>query len=151
MVHSGLENQLRSDYPQLQACQAILLVQDKYVLHLRDDKPEIIAAGKWSLIGGQMEKDETPLQAIKREVMEELSVAIPEFQFLWFTDYTVYVEKLPARSWFFVADMGLMWGNHKLTEGKAVKCFKYEEISDLEMSPVIRDSVVRFHQQVNGN
>ena len=82
MVHSGLENRPRSEVPQLQACQVILLVQDKYVLHLRDDKPGIIAAGKWSLIGGQKEHDETPLQAIKREVEEELSVTIPEFQFL---------------------------------------------------------------------
>ena len=151
MVHSRLENQRRSGGPQLQACQVILLVQGKYVLHLRDDNPNIIAAGKWSLIGGQIEKDETPLKAIKREVMEELSVAIPEFQFLWFTDYTVYVEKMPARSWFFAADMSSIWGSHKLTEGKAVKCFEYEEISDLEMTPVIRESVARFHQQVNRN
>ena len=82
--------------PELQACQAILLVQDKYVLHLRDDNPNIIAAGKWSLIGGQIEKGETPLQTIKREVTEELSVVIPEFRFLWFTDYTVREEKIPA-------------------------------------------------------
>ena len=148
MVHCGLENIPRLSVPKLQACQAVPLVEDKYVLHLRDDNPNIIVAGKWSLIGGQMDKGEAPLQAINREVTEELSVSISKFRFLWFTDYIVNEVKKTARSWFFVADMSSMWGRHKLTEGKAVECFVYEEISGLEMSPVIRESIDRYHKQI---
>ena len=96
-----------------------------------------------------MEDDETPLQTIRREVVEELSVSIPKFHFLWFKDYTVHAQKMPARSWFFVADMSSFWGRHKLTEGKAVQCFEYKDIFELEMWPVIRESIVQFHQQVN--
>ena len=49
MVHCGLENIPRSSVPKLQACQAVPLVEDKYVLHLRVDNPNIIIAGATGL------------------------------------------------------------------------------------------------------
>lgn len=47
----------------------------EYLLQLRDEKPKSYPL-HWSLFGGEIEKDETPEQAIKRELLEEINLAI---------------------------------------------------------------------------
>ncbi|WP_067837348.1 NUDIX hydrolase [Nocardia lijiangensis] len=42
------------------------------LLYLRDDKPEILYPNMWSLLGGMIEPEETPLECIVREITEEL-------------------------------------------------------------------------------
>ena len=44
------------------------------LLQLRDNKPGLPQANKWSLFGGGIEPGEKPTQAILREVREELSI-----------------------------------------------------------------------------
>ncbi len=52
--------------------------QNKILLQLRDCEPEL---NKWVTFGGLVEKDETPLQAIHREILEELEYQLkkPEY------------------------------------------------------------------------
>ncbi len=45
---------------------------DYVVLCLRDDKSDILFPNTWSLIGGLVERGESPEQAIKREWAEEI-------------------------------------------------------------------------------
>src|SRR5690554_6121717 len=47
------------------------------LLQLRDDKPGIPYPNHWTLFGGQVEKGETPDQAIRRELQEELGRVVP--------------------------------------------------------------------------
>jgi 8-oxo-dGTP diphosphatase len=44
------------------------------LLQLRDDKPGLLWAGHWTLPGGYVESDETPDQAIAREIIEEMEL-----------------------------------------------------------------------------
>jgi len=51
-----------------------IVVDDKgKVLLLKRSKNNSRFVGKWQLPGGKIEKKETPLRAIKREIMEEIS------------------------------------------------------------------------------
>ncbi|MFD8194536.1 ATP-binding cassette domain-containing protein [Streptomyces wuyuanensis] len=58
---------------------AVLLVNDagQYLLHLRDNVPGICHPGTWSLIGGRPEGEESPEEAITRELREEAGLALP--------------------------------------------------------------------------
>ena len=57
---------------------AILYRQGKFLLQLRDNIPEIVYPGYWTLFGGHLEPGETPEDALKREIFEEINYLIPE-------------------------------------------------------------------------
>ncbi|NEP01461.1 MAG: NUDIX domain-containing protein [Symploca sp. SIO2E9] len=52
---------------------AILYSSDRFLMQLRDDIPGILYPGCWGLFGGHIEVGETSQQAMKRELLEEIS------------------------------------------------------------------------------
>ncbi|MBT96552.1 hypothetical protein CMI49_00425 [Candidatus Pacearchaeota archaeon] len=66
------------------ASKIILLNSKKeFLLFLRDNKLDIPFPGYWDFIGGRIEGDETDLEAIKREINEEIeNVNINKIEFL---------------------------------------------------------------------
>lgn len=51
---------------------AMLQREGRWLLQLRDDIPGIVAPGCWGLFGGHLEPGETPEQALRRELLEEI-------------------------------------------------------------------------------
>jgi 8-oxo-dGTP pyrophosphatase MutT (NUDIX family) len=47
----------------------------RYLLQLRDQKPNIFYPGHWSVFGGAMDPGETISQGLRRELREELSLS----------------------------------------------------------------------------
>jgi len=139
---------LSTDTIKFQTSHAILLVSGKYVLQLRDNKPTIASAGKWSLFGGMINRNETPLQAINREILEELSIKPAEYRYLWFADYHSDFLGEVVRTWFFASDVTELWSEYKLMEGQDAGVFSLGQIRNLNMPSVIRDTIERFHNQV---
>ena len=135
---------LQHHTPRIQSVHAILLLQGKYILQLRDNKATIAAPGQWSLFGGIRRASETPFDAIKREIYEELSIKPIEFRYLWFSDYFSVFEKEIIRTWFFVSDVSSVWAAHELREGQAATPFDFEQIHSLEMPPVMRQTIEKF-------
>lgn len=131
--------------PKVESAHAILRFSDKYILQLRDDKPNIAAHGQWSLFGGEINPGEVPLEAIKRELFEELSIRINKFEFLWYTDYYYDFVKGGVRTWFFTSNVDNVWGPHQLKEGKAVGIFSFHDLKELDIPDVIRQALNRFH------
>lgn len=59
----------------------VILHQDhKYLMQLRDNIPNIAAAGCWGLFGGHLELGETPEIALVREVKEEINYDLTTFK-----------------------------------------------------------------------
>jgi 8-oxo-dGTP diphosphatase len=61
------------------AVAAIVNSDNKFLLLKRADNKDYWMPNKWSLVGGGIEKDETPQQAVKREIKEETNLDIDKF------------------------------------------------------------------------
>ena len=52
---------------------AMLHQEGRWLMQLRDEIPTIVAPGCWGLFGGHLDPGETPEQALRRELLEEIS------------------------------------------------------------------------------
>ena len=59
-------------FERINVCLAILYRQGNFLMQLRDDINNIVYPGQWALFGGHMEKGETPVATIQRELVEEI-------------------------------------------------------------------------------
>ena len=65
----------------IQAAIAILYQDNKFLMQLRDNIPNILYPGYWALFGGHIESGENPDVAVKREILEEIGYTLLEFSF----------------------------------------------------------------------
>lgn len=71
---------------------AILHQNGRFLLQLRDDLPSIIYPGYWGLFGGHLEPGETPLEALRRELLEEINYSVSDPQ-----PFRCYADKRVVR------------------------------------------------------
>ncbi|HEY9743026.1 MAG TPA: NUDIX hydrolase [Coleofasciculaceae cyanobacterium] len=62
---------------QVEVAIAILHTSDRFLMQLRDNIPGIIYPGCWGFFGGHIDPGETPEEAVKRELLEEIGYAPP--------------------------------------------------------------------------
>jgi ADP-ribose pyrophosphatase YjhB (NUDIX family) len=88
-----------------------------------------------------IQEGETPVEAIKREIAEELCIETCFFQPFGFRDYYSDFEGSVIRTWFFVSDVTPLWSGHRLTEGQDGSIFRLDELRALVMPPVMRQAI----------
>lgn len=103
----------------------ILRDKDKFLLQLRDNKPEIVNPGLWGLFGGSVEGKETWEEGIKREILEELGIILEDIK----------IKKIYENEEFSLFDYQLSEEDTKkmvLMEGQKIGKFSLNEILNLE-------------------
>ena len=77
-----------------------ILVGNHVVTILRDDRPDISWPDTWDLPGGGREGAETGEETVRRELMEELGLILPQSAITWMLRETVVDRNV----WFFAAE-----------------------------------------------
>jgi 8-oxo-dGTP pyrophosphatase MutT (NUDIX family) len=113
------------------AAAAIIRVEgDRYLLQLRDPKPEIWYPGRWGLFGGGVEPGEDPIDALKRELREELELEIETAEFFARIDFDIGSLSLPKffRNYYLVSISRAVEAKLIVHEGAAKRLFSGNEI-----------------------
>ena len=113
------------------AVAALLVLPDgRYVMQLRDVKPEIFYPGHWGCFGGAISEGETPLDALERELEEELefrpqnSVEFTRFDF----DFSRVGQSRTCRIFYEVQVSDSEVGRFVLHEGSAYEAINGNDL-----------------------
>jgi len=135
----------------MKAIAAIILENDegKFLLYLRDNKPDIPFPDHWDLIGGHIEEGETPEEALLREVKEELDLDLKEYTF-----YRKYEclngDAYENIKYIYFGKINLPIEKVTLLEGVRPQYFSKEEIPNVKFANILKSIVMDYisdHQQ----
>ena len=101
---------------------AMLHRPGRWLLQLRDEIPTIVAPGCWGLFGGHLNPGETPEQALRRELLEEISWQPPAVEL-------VMVHHIHRRTaHVFKAELSVPLEQLQLLEGQDMALVSREEL-----------------------
>ena len=124
----------------------VILVNSKkqILLHLRDNNPHILYPNYWACIGGGVEDGESELEALKREVKEEINISIENFQYL----DKFYLRKHKIMVFFYIGRLDVSEEKIKLTEGQCVKFFDPAEIKNLKILGFLKKIIYKHLNEI---
>ena len=130
---------------------AIILENDegKFLLYLRDNKPDIPFPDHWDLIGGHIEEGETPEEALIREFKEELDLDLKEYTF--YKKYECLTgDAYENIKYIYFGKINLPIEKVTLLEGVRPQYFSKEEIPNVKFANILKSIVMDYisdHQQ----
>lgn len=101
----------------------------------------------WSFFGGQIEKGETPKQAAKREIKEEIGLELINLRF--FKKYDLKREKGIYKAFFFTTDpinVSIKKLKSQQTEGQDLRFFNINEIKELKTTDLAKKAIKDFFE-----
>lgn len=103
---------------------AVLRVDGRFVLQLRDVRPDISHPGCWGLFCGSKLHGESPEEAMVRELQEELELTIERPRpFLVLREHQNEFFGSDVLIGAFEIDLTAQWRRHRLHEGQAARLF----------------------------
>jgi 8-oxo-dGTP pyrophosphatase MutT (NUDIX family) len=111
----------------------LVLENDRYVMQLRDDNPDIWYPGHWGLFGGGIDPGEDEIATLRRELREELELEVEEARLFATINYDLQPIGLDCyfRTYFEVPVSAAAWSRVVLHEGADVRAFAGDEALSL--------------------
>lgn len=109
--------------------------QGRLVIQLRDEKPGLLFPAHWATLGGAIEADETPDEAMRRELEEEIEPA-PSVTFWRYFEhyYQVRGERRMVANHVYVGRLPCPLSDIKLYEGQCLGAFAAHETGTLPVA-----------------
>lgn len=118
-------------------------LERKILLYLRDDKSSIPYPNYWSLLGGHIEENETPLEALKREMIEEIEYPLRESSFVGTFD-----DNLGSLVYVFKSEIDKTLDELPLHEGQKLGYFNFEEIIQMKIPEVLKNFLIKNKDEI---
>ena len=122
----------------------LLNPKKEVLLCLRDNKPEIPYPNYWAEIGGEIENNETPLRAVKREINEEISCRVHNISFLG--EAIDYLSN--CKIFYFKGNFFEELKNIKFYEGQKIRIFAFEELNKLLLPPTLKTFILKNKDKI---
>ena len=133
------------------AVAALIVLDDgSYLLQHRDDKPDIWYPGHWGCFGGSVDPGETPLEALHRELYEELELEFDDAEFFARFDFDLTPLSIGRyyRSYYVVRVDARRVGGLVLHEGRELGAFGGDAVMrDLRVTPYDAFALFLHHQR----
>jgi len=118
---------------------ALLVREGRVLLGKRTSR--IRFAGMWDAFGGHLERDESPEQALRRELREELAIEITFARFLH-----VYEDVDPTSGELFRHHLFLVTGwdgepGIANEEHSEIRWYRPEEVPELDLMPSLKEAI----------
>jgi len=121
------------------AVAALLILDDgRYIMQLRDLKTHIFYPGHWGLFGGAVDPGETDIEALHRELHEELGFEAPAPSRFVALDFDLTAIGCPKvyRAVYEVPVTREQFASFKLREGRACEALTAREVlTELKVTP----------------
>jgi 8-oxo-dGTP diphosphatase len=124
---------------------AIILENDKgeFLFYLRDNKPGIPFPNHWDLIGGHVENEETPEEALVREFKEELGLDLKEYTF--YKKYECFTgDAYENIKYIYSGKINLPIEKVTLLEGIRPQYFSREEIPGVKFANILKSIIMEY-------
>ena len=110
--------------------------QCRLLVYLRDDKPDIPFPNHWDFFGGHVEEEETPEEALVREVKEEIAIELK--QWVFFRRYVCTEgDAYPNIKYLYWAKIDKIAEELTLYEGQRLSSIAPEQRSDLKFANIL--------------
>lgn len=126
---------------------ALVMLDHKFILVQRDNKPEILNPNKWNLPGGGIDEDETPIEALIRELREEIDLVPTTIEPM---GTTTYLDGGAIVYRFAVRCTKEEYETIRLvSEGQKLGWFTQKEALELDLSPHLRAYLTECADDIN--
>jgi 8-oxo-dGTP pyrophosphatase MutT (NUDIX family) len=133
----------------LDSVAALIFMGPQYLLQHREDRRGVSYPNYWGLFGGAREQGESAVDALRRELLEELELEVTSYEPLLGCIYELWFEDRRTRKAFFSIELPkAQAGKLVLGEGQGMAWLRFEEIMARADQVVPYDlSVIALHNR----
>jgi|TARA_B110000967_G_C18635323_1_gene435768 8-oxo-dGTP diphosphatase len=119
----------------IKSSKGIIILKNKYLLQLRDNKKNIFFPNFWGLFGGSLNKNETHKKAVEREMNEETNLTVKAVKEVLCVHFSIKTLKKKYQIVYYECK-NLKKKKFILSEGKKYSFFSFNQIKKLNMVPM---------------